>query len=186
MENNNGGIIMENVDGIEIKIDKKAKEMEPLPYKEWILVRITNITKQLPNKEGWHPSFNWEFTIQEEGFKNRKIWLSTSMLATLKSKLYTYYLEIMGLKDKDIEDGSVIKPSELIGKMCYIMVVESIKKPGKQLISDVKHYKPEKDDIKEIKEPTVKKEAPAKKAVEKEQKDEDESIDVENIDFDKL
>lgn len=138
----------ENVDNVEIIVDKKKKEFIKLPEKEWILTEIVEVKKQLPTKAGWNANFNWTFIIKEPGYENRKIWYNTSMIAVPESKFYSLYLEVMGLKDLD--DGAIIKPTDLLNKKCYIMVVQSRKNKDRQLISEIKNYKEEQKSEKEV------------------------------------
>lgn len=184
-ESTGTGIVLESCDGVEITVQKTEKERNPLPVKEWLLAEIANIQKQLPTKKGWSPNLNWEFLIKEDGFENRKVWMNTSMIASLDSKLYNYYLSVMGLQD--IEDGAIIKPTDMIGKLCYVMVVNSTKKKGKQLISEIKNYNPKdvKSDLPSGKA-DVKKEVVAEKKVNEETKKNDEEVNTDDINLDDL
>jgi hypothetical protein len=186
--NDDGGFVLESVDSIEIKVDKsdKSADRSPLPEKEWLLAEIYNIQKQLPSSKDFKPSLNWEFHFKEESLEGRKIWMNTSLIASLNSKLYGYYLAVMGLKDFD--DGAIIKPADMIGKWCYVMIVPSTKKKGKQVVHDLKYYDgkvDKKDKINEVKPSDEKKESVAKKQVEKQEKENDE-VKVDDIDLDNL
>jgi len=139
------------VDGITIKVDKSAKERNPFPIKEWILAFVSNVAVQKATKAGWNDQLNFEFHIKEVGMEGRKIWANTSMLMTPETRLYEFYTAIMG--KKELEDGADVKISDMIGKFCYIMVVDSKKKKGKQLVDIIKFCDnpPKEEDMTETK-----------------------------------
>jgi hypothetical protein len=128
----------ESVDGIEITVETKKKEYPTLPVKEWLLAKITEVKKQIPDREGWGPKLHWTFSLVDEQYSSRKMWYDTSMIATPDSKLYALYIEIMGLKE--LSENQVIKPNDLISRTCYIIVEPAKKYPDRQVIASIKHH----------------------------------------------
>lgn len=167
------------VDGVLIKVDKSEKPRNPLPIKEWLLAFVGNVAIQKATTPGWNDQLNFEFHLKEEGMEGRRIWSNTSMLMTPETKLYEYYTAIMG--KKELADGEEVKISDMIGKYCYIMVVDSKKKKDKQLIDSVKFCeKPPKEGETKEKTPLEKKEKAVTKEVESD------SLNLEDVNLDDI
>ena len=147
MSPNNG--VYESIDDLEITIDKKTNEKPKFslfPEKEWLLVKIAEIKKQMPPAahQDWGPTLNFEFHFQQSDMNGRKIWFNTPVVAIPGNKLYGLYLEVMGLKDKDIQDGAVFSPKSLTGKLCYVMIEthktkKTTKGDPRQDVVNIKH-----------------------------------------------
>ena len=176
--------LLESVDGIEIKVEKYKKEFSLLPVKEWLLAKIVDVKKRIPTIKSWSPSLHWTFLILEENLKNRKIWHDTSIIATVDSKFYSLYTEVMGLSD--IADGTIIKPSDLLEKMCYIMIDVSKKKKDFQVVSAIKHYVEVKEDIKKTVDEIKTAENLKEKSIKNSAEEESDDLNLEDINLDEL
>lgn len=187
-EKKNTGMDFEDIDGLVIVVDKTKKEFPLLPTKEWILAKVNSIKKQLPTRKGWNAQLNWEFVILEEEFKGRKFWLNTGLVALPDSKLYKTYAALTGRDELD--DKEEIKLSGVIEMVCYVMLENSTKKKGKQIIMSLKHSDEQKknDTSKDVEETTKK--AKVKKEeveVKKEKIDEEsESSGIDEINLDDI
>jgi len=183
-EQKNNKPVLESIDGVVVKVERGN---EPVVEKEWLLAKVNNISRQKSNIEGWNDSFHWEFLIYDERAKNRKVWANSSLYVTQGTRTYNWITSIMGVNE--IAVGSDIKMSDLIGKFCYIMMVASTKKKGKQVVGEIKFCDKKaseiSDDVEEIKETTTKKEN-KKKVVEEQPQDDEEEINIDDINLDDI
>ncbi len=130
--------VLENIDSMSFMVESSDVQRDPLPEKEWLLARIQNLSKKISDVEGWKDSLKWEFSLLDESCKDRRIWADTSLYFTQGTKTYNWCIAVMGVKEVVV--GADIKISDVKGKLCYIMIVPSTKKKGRQVVSDIKHY----------------------------------------------
>jgi hypothetical protein len=160
MEQTKKEVVLENIDGMSFKVESSEVQRDPLPEKEWLLARISNLSKKISDVEGWKDSLKWEFTLLDDSCKDRRIWADTSLYFTQGTKTYNWCIAVIGVKE--IAVGSDIKVSDVKNKLCYIMIVPSTKKKGRQVVSDIKHHEKKAGEIdaetEKIKETATKKE----------------------------
>jgi len=109
------------VDKEELTIE--VKESIPMPEDEWVQVELTEIKPQDHPQYG--KTYNFEFTITEEGFEGRKIWanISREVVRGLKSGIF-----VESLLGEEIEAGEQIHLGDCIGNL-YEVFVEMGNKP---------------------------------------------------------
>ena len=172
---------LESLDGVIIKVERGN---EPLVEKEWLLAKVNLVSRQKSTIEGWNDSFHWEFLILDERAKNRKVWSNSSLYVTQGTRTYQWIISIMGVEEIPI--GGDIKMTDLIGKFCYIMMVASTKKKGKQVVGEIKTCTDKVDaiakDTEEIKEKTTKKENKKQESPEVDNSTDEVSIEDINLD----
>lgn len=145
MSNSNYIPKYEDIDGVEVSVQKRSREK--FPEKEWLLTRIVEGRKQLPSSEKFKPQLSFTFEFLGEGYEGRKAWYNTPDIPFVGNNLYNLYMEVMGLKELPV--GESFKPSKMIGRTCYVMMGKARKDPEKQVIDVIKHHD-QKDVVAEV------------------------------------
>lgn len=128
-----------------------ADGFEPLP-KGTYDAEVTDCSDETAGEEAKHPGstyIKWEFTITEEEYVGRKVWLNTS-LTEKALPVFKGVLRGLGYTDEEMNAMSEFDPDEQLGRQCRVVVTIGKNPKTDEANNSVRRVLPLSDEASEL------------------------------------